>query len=643
MAQVYSRSPLPPTSRIIRLIELFPGRRGDPIKCTLRTTNLDGAVYNALSYVWGDPGVTHAITVNDEEVQVTVNLEKALQYLRLETHSLVYWVDALCINQHDVVEKTHQVGLMGEIYKQCAHAYFWLGGGGDEDGDDSETHDEGAQNLHAFLDHFLCEKHIDELPGCSPDDGDQQAVAPWFCAIQKITDSAWWDRLWTVQEAILPDRATVVYGTWRVPWQTLYTVTLNITMHERGRCCFKTARSLPDAVYATMFRFTGRVNGLASVKEDLLRLNYHPGLIEALRVYREREASDPRDLVFGILGLLARPSVRILKPDYSLPLASVFQLCIEQALLDGKGDLEPLAGAGAGSGKYGLPSWVRDLTFKSHVGNFLDNEIGRGQCYAHYKASGALPAHYNVADRGRLILRGCPVDRVSRRGPPADGRRFAGKKPTYRAWMDMTGVPLDLWPSQLPSGSPSVFASFWRTLLGDCGHEFYKIAEKSEPTAQEGSGDRTTSITSSVRSVAGAYHESFVRATPREMAAYEQWITFMKTEGQLRPQWDSVTDKSVSYATALTDTGRCMYMTAKGHLGMCYRVVEPGDEVWILQGGKVPFILRPCKDDAEGEASRSELGADCPYTLVGDCYLDGFMDGEAIESGQYQSREVVLC
>jgi predicted AAA+ superfamily ATPase len=58
---------------------------------------------------------------------VTTNLGNALRYLRQDDKELIIWVDALCINQQDVNEKTRQVGMMGEIYRRCSRVYIWLG------------------------------------------------------------------------------------------------------------------------------------------------------------------------------------------------------------------------------------------------------------------------------------------------------------------------------------------------------------------------------------------------------------------------------------------------------------------------------------------------------------------------------------
>jgi hypothetical protein len=130
--------PLANPSRDIRLISLqgrsvtsSTGQRslGDEqdICCELSAVPLDKAPpYVALSYTWGDPKDTLAIHVNNNVMHVTRNLHSALLHLRLDC-SRTLWVDAVCIDQQNNVEKSDQVQLMREIYHRAIHVTVWLG------------------------------------------------------------------------------------------------------------------------------------------------------------------------------------------------------------------------------------------------------------------------------------------------------------------------------------------------------------------------------------------------------------------------------------------------------------------------------------------------------------------------------------
>ena len=68
-------------------------------------------------------------------------------------------------------------------------------------------------------------------------------------------------------------------------------------------------------------------------------------------------------------------------------------------------------------------------------------------------------------------------------------------------------------------------------------------------------------------------------------------------------------------------------MTENGYMGLGSPKV--GDEVWVLFGGDLPFILRPGPDDSS-------------HTLIGDCYVQGIMNGEAMIDLKKKRRTVVL-
>ncbi|KAF5645853.1 cytochrome P450 monooxygenase [Fusarium tjaetaba] len=104
------------------------------ISCEMDVTDLhDQLPFNALSYVWGDPGITEDIFINGHKHPVTTSLASALrcvpQHLSQSKHAAgqKLWVDAICINQADDAEKSRQVAKMGEIYSQSGLVLCWLG------------------------------------------------------------------------------------------------------------------------------------------------------------------------------------------------------------------------------------------------------------------------------------------------------------------------------------------------------------------------------------------------------------------------------------------------------------------------------------------------------------------------------------
>ncbi|KAH7176263.1 heterokaryon incompatibility protein-domain-containing protein, partial [Dactylonectria macrodidyma] len=85
------------------------------------------AGYDALSYTWGDPEPTKRILVNGLPFWISANLFAASRHLRLPGRPRVLWIDAICINQNDLIKKAGQVGMMFSIYLKAYRVVVWLG------------------------------------------------------------------------------------------------------------------------------------------------------------------------------------------------------------------------------------------------------------------------------------------------------------------------------------------------------------------------------------------------------------------------------------------------------------------------------------------------------------------------------------
>lgn len=130
-----------------------------PVKFSMVTEDLSNRpAYTALSYTWGDPKIYHlaeneiisqedwicqcySVEIDDEEVTVSANLYTALMSIVYVKYATRYaklkdaipenlehiWVDALCINQSDLI-KLKQVKLMERILSQSTQTIVWLSG-----------------------------------------------------------------------------------------------------------------------------------------------------------------------------------------------------------------------------------------------------------------------------------------------------------------------------------------------------------------------------------------------------------------------------------------------------------------------------------------------------------------------------------
>lgn len=117
----------------IRLLRLQPGDIGSSIFIELDHVSLtDKPIYEALSYTWDlddQPEVaTYSVNLSGASYSVAANLFDALNRPRKKDECRILWIDAICINQNDYMEKGWQVQMMDRVYSAASRVIVWLGG-----------------------------------------------------------------------------------------------------------------------------------------------------------------------------------------------------------------------------------------------------------------------------------------------------------------------------------------------------------------------------------------------------------------------------------------------------------------------------------------------------------------------------------
>lgn len=112
----------------IRLMQILPARPKDTIRIATRHVCLDEKPrYAFVSYVWGDASLEQwPIVCNGSSMSVLPRVARILESLRDNNAYGIewYWMDFICINQSDRVEKREQVGLLPTI---CLRAQLTIG------------------------------------------------------------------------------------------------------------------------------------------------------------------------------------------------------------------------------------------------------------------------------------------------------------------------------------------------------------------------------------------------------------------------------------------------------------------------------------------------------------------------------------
>lgn len=118
----------PLRGRCIRHLQILPDSDDSNVQLKMFEASLDNNVeYTALSYARSERRGIAIIRCNGQQLLITQSLLSALFQFRSEKNSMLFWIDAVCINQTDDVEKTYQVKLKREIYTQVHVVLVWLG------------------------------------------------------------------------------------------------------------------------------------------------------------------------------------------------------------------------------------------------------------------------------------------------------------------------------------------------------------------------------------------------------------------------------------------------------------------------------------------------------------------------------------
>lgn len=319
----FTYSPL--SSGDIRLIIVLPSPDATAtVECVLCHESLERQPsYEALSYVWGNTSNTRLIKVNGQDFNVTENLEIALRTLRHTTHGRfrVLWVDAICINQNNVDERNEQVKRMGNVYSSAQQVCVWLGKETNTDRLAIEfLHQLPALILGCRLEGAKEAKNLSLMDLVDPESTqnviqDPSLFQKWE-AICNLFARPWWRRVWVLQEILLAKEAFLYCGKLFVDWKVIIA---NCKILGANIPQLLLSNTGENSVTKNMLRMAWDCFKGAVTICHMRRRRHHDTLMQLLEVLegaRTSEATDPRDHVYGIMGLLRMDKVII--PDYKL-------------------------------------------------------------------------------------------------------------------------------------------------------------------------------------------------------------------------------------------------------------------------------------------------------------------------------------
>jgi hypothetical protein len=593
-------------SRLMRLLTLFPAKEMSAnIECSLETLSLPSQIeYEALSYTWGDECEHHQIHVGEKTLKVSRNLDVALRHLRRQLEPRVLWVDAICINQASNDEKNHQIRQMRGIYSNASNVLVWLG---ESDEDIAEAMD------------FLQDSRENRDNRKKP-----------LVGLAKMFRSPWWSRMWVVQEVVAAKTDPLVLcGHLYASWEAVNTTLLQVSWNELGPDKNDSILTDPATLlYFTLLRTKG--------SRDATRA---PITLESLLVATcDREASDPRDHIFALLGLISDPHHEPFEPDYAKPEELAYQNALV-SVCKSRRDLDWLVYA-AGADASDKPSWCIDFstkTWKRDAANRQWEPTASENRKRDATGAGAstgrdiLEILHNPGN-GTIRLVGTEIGSLDHVHMTTCGELRAKRQ-----------APDSLTPEEIDS----VMLDSVSKLLRDIGvfviygHPALKKRLGQDETSKKlAAGDiwKVASGGSSfddlmrqhkqVGPIPNGYAllETFVqKSNPIRKVMSHEWASLLPEEPP-----DFTTTAFGAYTQIAYHAGnRCFFTTTTGYIGCAGHSAQKGDVLCILFGCRLPAILRPQQDGT--------------YKLVTFTYTHDVMKGEFLRNNSSMvEKEFVL-
>ena len=586
-----------------RLLTLFRGAFDDDIYVGVdeRSLKLPGTPQSqepdidvkwfALSYTWGDLQdrskviVRSAGTSIDADgpvagksyISATKNLTEALRHIRCDNAERFLWVDAICIDQGDdseaLRERAWQVQSMHHIYAQATGVIIWLGG----EADDSTY---ALESLHKLGSSIQVDWKTSEI--YTQDGKPSEPMENWYDqrrssrdrkAVINLLERPWFDRVWIRQEAFFAkeDTSGVFCGNACVSFAELRRAIQYLCSIGIGNPRQNTRLGLALTICQREF-------------------SDEPNL---LRRIRASDCRDPRDRVYGILGMLTSVD----GPGRTVPLQVNYSASnsAEQVYKDlfvqytnRYGTLRLLDEAGLFQGSEMRPTWVPD--WRSNV-IVRQLDLSLESATSHF-----VRAECKFLDEGILKVLGRCAGKMTKihvldsaKAQQLDSDSV--EELDSDSWKQLTVLmPWDLGSLEAETAIEGFACALY------CVLNPFRFAMSDFESCREEIMHYVAYLHSEARNV--RKDRSLVIKPPTEVISAEAAVRAVQCVRYLRTE------------------GAPMLFSAGSYVGIGPRNARPGDQIWAILGSRALILLR------EVDKGR--------YEVVGSCFVHGFNWGEAL-------------
>ncbi|KAL9041796.1 MAG: hypothetical protein Q9214_003983 [Letrouitia sp. 1 TL-2023] len=589
----YCYHPLPPeqtafqTPPYTRLLLLSAGKEPQPLHAVLELIHVESPPpFEALSYTWGSNIVDTPLYSENGNLPIRANLDAALRSLQLPSQARRLWVDAICINQEDIQERTRQVQYMRLIYKRATRVIVWLGlkSHGIEEAfalaiqlsecrrgqsamketdirpDDNPTR---STILSSTMDKMITQ--VNQLSS----DIEESHQLMILCVLKENPYSAdllrdllkrpYFSRIWCIQEVLVSS------------WSVAKCEDLEIDFMD-SIACAQSLHFTRNSVIGQILHFWDFVYS-ARTREN--KLGTVDGSINPLLYFlassRNFDASDPRDKVFTLLGI----------SDEGLKPSSALWNTVSRFEMPDRAKYEAIQRTISRT----TPKiwWKSDLWPNAPFARGFDN-----------------PLHGKAQIPDILQLDGFRIDRVCK---VTDALLHDTLKPVniHHIWSQLFNLPYKFRSEVKYRSDESLHSAFLLILtagiLSVCQHLFVHKGIKSL-------NKDISQMYEQAKMLACAYMKVEIEDSERHEAALDlgdtitsQTTSTRNSSSQRQAKAPSTIDIALSQdwqtgVKAFSHNWR-VYLTQNGYLGLGPKMMREGDEICVLYGGCVPFVLRP--------------------------------------------------
>jgi hypothetical protein len=597
-------------------------------------------------------------------MRVTENLEAALYFIRdtldLAGAGLKVWIDAICIQQTDQDEKIYEIRRMKSIYGGSLGVIVHLG-------PQREDTDLAVDSLKRIASQVY--DRISEGKDSPPlsRENTSESTRKLYISLVRLFCQPYWRRLWILQELAMSDANTTFgYGARSFQFNELHLTSKfvwhNIEMLELiiGDAAELNFPTMNSSMWVIMF--VEELWKLSQRLEDAQPVTY-ANIQLPLNLSKNGRAKLIHDKVFGLLAILP-PAVGLkMEPfyDYSLPSYQIFTE-FTKSIIAATGDLGIICMRNQQQKM--APSWATDWQFEPDRATLLH----KWQKYGYRGFNNAYPNLEEMIEAGHRL-------RADRSWKPDMAIRFQGQ-----TLLHCTGIRI---------GTVDGIASGIRAAHEEDQDSFVPVAHMQPRHDHNPYGDDTATRRALAHTLCG----NPVWGDQAESALLQiPWITDKDylvdgvfTGGDLwRPNMERMCEKgwrplfSYGYYNSFEVTrhilggfhiagkpfrewfaqdivemdmppdrvfldlakfvgnqlGRRLATMNTGHFCLIPNAAVRGDCIYIIPGCPFPVLLRPC------------IIRHPYYQVVGECYVEGFAKGEAIDgldARKYELEHLTLC